>query len=97
MIAEEQGLILAPPTTTNEDNYLATAEGYSEENYNMIDGRIDTQSKLTPGDDTESQPERSKDKRPSVLVKLKEKQAEVLTKSKADISLTCSGNDITLD
>ena len=97
MIAEEQGLVLAQPVSANDANYLAAAEGYSEENYNMIDGRIDTQSKLTPGDDTESQPERSKDKRPSVLVKLKEKQAEVPTKSKADISLTCSGNDITLD
>lgn len=76
MIAEEQGLILAPPTTTNKANYLAAAEGYSEENYNKIDGRIiDTQSKLMPGDDTESQPERDKDKKPSVLEKLKEKQS----------------------
>lgn len=31
--------------------YLAAAEGYPEENYNMIDSRIDTQSKLTPGND----------------------------------------------
>lgn len=62
----------------------------------MIDGRIDVQSKLTPGDDAKSQPERSKDKRPSVLEKLKEKQAEVPAKSKADISLTRFGNDITL-
>lgn len=51
--------------TGNEpDNYLAAAEGYSEENYNMIDGRIDVQSKLTPGDDTETQPEVQKEKRP---------------------------------
>lgn len=77
MIAEEQGLVLAQPVSANDANYLAAEEGYSEENYNMIDGRIDTQSKLTPGDDTESQPERSKDKRPSVLEKLKEKQAEI--------------------
>lgn len=77
MTAEEQGLILAPPTTTNKANYLAAAEGYSEENYNKIDGRIDTQSKLMPGDDTESQPERDKNKKPSVLEKLKEKRAEI--------------------
>lgn len=97
MIAEEQGLILAPPTTTNEANYLATVEGYSEENYNMIDGRIDTQSKLTPGDDTESQPEQSKSKRPSVLEKLKEKQAEIPAKSKVNISPTRSSDDISID
>lgn len=97
MIAEEKDLILTHLASVNKANYLVAAEGYFEENYNMIDGRIDTQSKLTPGDDTESQPERSKDKRPSVLVKLKEKQAEVPAKSKADILLTCSGNDITLD
>ena len=48
MIAQEQGLQAAPA------NYLAAAEDYSEENYNQIDGRMDTQSKLTPGDDTES-------------------------------------------
>lgn len=97
MVAEEQGLILAPPTTTNEANYLAAVEGYSEENYNMIDGRIATQSKLTPGDDTESQPEQSKSKRPSVLEKLKEKQAEIPAKRKADISLTRSSDDISID
>lgn len=97
MIAEEQGLILAPPTTTNEANYLAAVEGYSEENYNMIDGRIDTQSKLTPGDDTESQPEQSKSKRPSVLEKLKEKQAEIPAKSTVNISPTRSSDDISID
>lgn len=67
MIAEEQGLILAQPVSANDANYLAATEGYSEENYNMIDGRIDTQSKLTPGDDTESQLERRKNKRTTVL------------------------------
>ena len=79
MIAEEQGLVLAQPVSANDANYLAAEEGYSEENCNMIDGRIDTQSKLTPGDDTEPQPERGKDKdkKPSVLKKLKEKQAEI--------------------
>lgn len=97
MIADEQGLILAPPTTTNEANYLAAAEGYSEENYNMIDGRIDTQSKLTPGDDTEAQLEQRKSKRPSILEKLKEKQAEIPAKSKADISPMRSSDDISLD
>ena len=97
MIAEEQGLILAQPISANDANYLAAAEGYSEENYNLIDGRIDTQSKLTPGDDTESQPEQSKSKKPSVLEKLKEKQAEVPAKSKTDISPTRSGDNISLD
>ena len=43
-----------------------------------IDGRISTQSKLTPGDDTESHPEFSPEPpRPSILTRLKEKQAEV--------------------
>ena len=97
MIAEEQGLVPPRSISVNDANYLTAAEGYSEENYNMIDGRIDTQSKLTPDDDTESRPERSRDKRPSVLEKLKEKQAEFSAKRKTDISLTRSGNDITLD
>lgn len=44
-------------TGTGTDNYLAAAEGHSEENYNMIDGRMDVQSKLTPDDDTEIHPE----------------------------------------
>ena len=83
MIAEEQGLILPHPTSVNEANYLSAAEGYSEENYNMIDGRIDTQSKLTPGDDTASQPEQSNGKKSSVLEKLKEKQAEIPAKGKS--------------
>lgn len=57
MIAEEQELVLTQPVSVNNANYFVAAEGYSEGNYNMIDGRIDTQSKLTPGDNTESQPE----------------------------------------
>lgn len=77
MIAEEQGLILTQPASINEANYLAPAEGHSEENYNMIDGRIDTKSKLTPGDDTESQPEQTKGKRPSVLENLKKSTAGI--------------------
>ena len=60
------------------DNYLKNAEEYLEENYDCIDGRISTQSKLTPGDDTESHPEFSPEPpRPSILTRLKEKQAEV--------------------
>lgn len=97
MITEEQGLVPSQSVSVNEANYLAAAEGYSEENYNMIDGRIDTQSKLTPGNDAESQPEQSKDKRPSVLEKLKEKQAEIPSMSKADISPTWSSDNISLD
>lgn len=79
MIMDEQGLTpvqtvpLRDPSG-NVENYLATAEGYAEENYNAIDGRIDTQSKLTPGDDTESQPEKQGEKKSSVLEKLKKKQ-----------------------
>ena len=71
MIAQEQGL------HADLENYLATAEGYSEENYNQIDGRMDTQSKLTPGDDTESQPEKQPNQKPSVLEKLKQKKDAV--------------------
>ena len=71
MIAQEQGLHAA------RENYLAAAEGYSEENYNQIDGRMDTQSKLTPGDDTESQPEKQPNQKPSVLEKLKQKKNAV--------------------
>lgn len=97
MIAEEQGLVPAQPVSTSYANHLTAAEGYSEENYNMTDGRIDTQSKLIPGDDTEPQPEQSKGKRPSVLEKLKEKQAEVPAKNKADISPMRSSDDISLD
>ena len=97
MIAKEQGLPLTQPVSANDANHLVAAEGYSEENYNLIDGRIDTQSKLTPGDDTESQPEQGKSKRPSVLEKLKEKQAEIPVKHKADISPTRSSDDISID
>ena len=71
MIAQEQRLHADP------ENYLAAAEGYSEENYNQIDGRMDTQSKLTPGDDTESQPEKQRNQKPSVLEKLKQKKDAV--------------------
>ena len=71
MIAQEQGLQAAP------ENYLAAAEGYSEENYNQIDGRMDIQSKLTPGDDTESKPEKQPNQKPSVLEKLKQKKDAV--------------------
>ncbi|MBE5956701.1 MAG: DUF4316 domain-containing protein [Lachnospiraceae bacterium] len=84
--------------TGNEpDNYLAAAEGYSEENYNMIDGRIDVQSKLTPEDDTETQPEVKNEKRPSVLAKLKEKQASVTESNKTDPPVKKSKDNISLD
>ena len=84
--------------TGNEpDNYLAAAEGYSEENYNMIDGRIDVQSKLTPEDDTETQPEVKNEKRPSVLAKLKEKQASVAESNKTELPVKKSKTDISLD
>ena len=38
---------------------------------------MDTQSKLTPGDDTESQPEKQPNQKPSVLEKLKQKKDAV--------------------
>ena len=84
-------------TNKDQDIYLASAEGYSEENHNMIDGRIDVQSKLTPGDDTETQPEVKKEKRPSVLAKLKEKQANIPESGKADISAKKIKDDISLN
>lgn len=65
------------------NNYLANAEGNSEENYNQIDGRIDTQSKLTPGDDTESHPEsltKSSSDRSSILDKLRQNQSILAAK-----------------
>lgn len=83
MIMDEQGLSPIQPEpirepSGNTENYLAAAEGYSEENYNTIDGRIDTQSKLTPGDDTENQPEqRRNEKSPSILAKLKKNKIVV--------------------
>lgn len=97
MIAEEQELVLTQSVSTKDANYLAAAEGYYEENYNMIDGRIDTQSKLTPSDNTESQPEQRTGKKPSVVENLKVKQAEVPTKSKADISPTRFSDNMSLD
>ena len=84
-------------TDKGSDNYLAAAEGYSEENYNMIDGRIDVQSKLTPGDDTETQPEVKNEKRPSVLAKLKEKQASIPESNQTATSIQKNKNDISLD
>lgn len=63
----------------------------------MIDGRIDTQSKLTPGDDTEPQPEQSKGKRPSVLEKLKEKQAKVPAEQNTTIPDVRAADVISLD
>ena len=91
MITEEQGLhsnktadqdaalsnsLTTTPTSPTERNYLKAAEEYQEENYNCIDGRMSTQNKLTPGNDTESHPEQ----RPSVLGKLRDKQAQVSSK-----------------
>lgn len=86
-----------PQTGRDPDNYLAPAEGYSEENYNMIDGRIDVQSKLTPGDDTETQPEVKNEKRPSVLTKLKEKQASIPEANQTETSIKKSKDVISLD
>lgn len=84
-------------TGAEPDNYLAAAEGYSEENYNMIDGRIDIQSKLTPADDTEIQPELHSEKRPSILAKLKEKQSSIPKPKKPEVAANKAKDDISLD
>lgn len=84
-------------TNKDQDNYLSSAEGYSEENYNMIDGRIDVQSKLTPGDDTETQPEVKNEKRLSVLAKLKEKQASIPEANQTKMSIKKSKDNISLN
>ncbi len=80
----DTGSQLLQTRTDSPANYLAAAEGFSEENYNNIDGRIDTQTKLTPGDDTESHPEYQEEKRPSVLAKLKQNQARIPEPAKPD-------------
>ncbi len=86
-----------------ERNYLRAAEEYTEENYDNIDGRMSTQSRLTPGDDTESQPEQQEKpqdgKRPSVLGRLKEKQAEVAARdaSAPKREMPAKGNDMSID
>lgn len=88
------------PETPAEKNYLKAAEEYQEENYNCIDGRMFTQNKLTPGDDSLSQPEKIPDgtastrERPSVIGKLKAAQEKLAEKvdspklpNKSEISL----------
>ena len=88
------------PETPAEKNYLKAAEEYQEENYNCIDGRMSTQNKLTPGDDSLSQPEKIPDgttstrERPSVIGKLKAAQEKLAEKedspklpNKSEISL----------
>ena len=88
------------PETQSEKNYLKAAEEYQEENYNNIDGRMSTQNKLTPGDDTLSRPEKLPDKtapdreRPSVIGRLKAAQEKLAGKTdtpgipnKSDLSL----------
>ena len=84
---------------TTERNYLKAAEEYQEENYNSIDGRMSTQNKLTPGDDTLSHPEKSPGassrERPSVSGKLKAAQ-EKLAES-ADIPKALNKSNISLE
>ena len=95
--AAEPGNQLETPA---EKNYLKAAEEYQEENYNCIDGRMSTQNKLTPGDDSLSQPEKIPDgttstrERPSVIGKLKAAQEKLAEKedspklpNKSEISL----------
>ena len=87
--------------TPVEKNYLKAAEEYQEENYNCIDGRMSSQNKLTPGDDTLTQPEKLPEgksatgrERPSVIGKLKAAQEKLAEKTdtpkvpkKSDLSL----------
>ena len=56
-----------------EKNYLKAAEEYSEENYNEVDGRMETESKQEPGDSIGDGGEAKS----SVLKKLHEKQAAI--------------------
>ena len=56
-----------------EKNYLKAAEEYSEENYNEVDGRMETESKQEPGDSIGD----GGVSKSSVLKKLHEKQAAV--------------------
>ena len=103
MITEEQQL--APHLTNvmqeEETQRRQAAEEYQEENYNCIDGNLFTQNKLTPGDDTLSQPEQIPDRatsakdRSSIIGRLKAAQEKLSEKSaapktppnKSDISL----------
>lgn len=61
-----------------EKNYLKAAEEYSEENYNEVDGRMETESKQEPGDSIGDGGEAKS----SVLKKLHEKQAAVSEQGK---------------
>lgn len=56
-----------------EKNYLKAAEEYSEENYNEVDGRMETESKQEPGDSIGD----GGVSKSSVLKKLHEKQVAV--------------------
>lgn len=88
--------------TPVEKNYLKAAEEYQEENYNCIDGRMSTQNKLTPGDDTLTQPEKLPEgksttsrERPSVIGKLKAAQEKLA--EKADAPKVPKKSDLSLD
>ncbi len=59
------------------ENYLKNVEEYLEESYDNIDGRMSVQNKLTPRDDTESQPEFQA----SLLKKLRKNQNNTANKS----------------
>ena len=56
-----------------EKNYLKAAEEYSEENYNEVDGRMETEIKQEPGDSIGD----GGDAKSSVLKKLHEKQSAI--------------------
>ena len=60
-------------SSPEEKNYLKAAEEYSEENYNEVDGRMETESKQEPGDSIGD----GGVSKSSVLKKLHEKQAAV--------------------
>ena len=88
------------PETPAEKNYLKAAEEYQEENYNCIDGNMFTQNKLTPGDDTLSQPEKLPNQTPtkersSVISRLKAAQEKLA--EKMDTPKTLNKSDLSLD
>ena len=65
-------------TSPEKRNYLKAAEEYSEENYNEVDGRMETESKQDPGDSIGD----GAQAKSSVLKKLQEKKASIAQQEK---------------
>lgn len=71
-------------TSSEKRNYLKAAEEYSEENYNEVDGRMETESKQEPGDSIGDGAE----SRSSVLKKLQEKKSSIDQQEKIPLDKT---------